>query len=222
MLKAILFDLDMTLIDFMKMKSKASDAAAKAMVKAGLDMPVEKAKKRLFETYLEVGIESETVFQKFLKENNAYSERILAAAINAYLRTKYRHMKAYPDVAPTLKKIKEMGIKIAIVTDAPRLKAYQRLDIMGIADMFDAVVGFEDTGKTKPSALPFEKALNILEVKPGEAMHVGDWPERDVLGARKLGIKTCLAKYGFHTGKYIKADYEINSFKELLEVVKNA
>ena len=222
MLKAILFDLDMTLIDFMKMKSKASDAAAKAMVKAGLDMPVEKAKKRLFETYLEVGIESETVFQKFLKENNAYSERILAAAINAYLRTKYRHMKAYPDVAPTLKKIKEMGIKIAIVTDAPRLKAYQRLDIMGIADMFDAVVGFEDTGKTKPSTLPFEKALNILEVKPGEAMHVGDWPERDVLGARKLGIKTCLAKYGFHMGKYIKADYEINSFKELLEVVKNA
>jgi len=212
----------MTLIDFMKMKSKASDAAAKAMVKAGLDMPVEKAKKRLFETYLEVGIESETVFQKFLKENNAYSERILAAAINAYLRTKYRHMKAYPDVAPTLKKIKEMGIKIAIVTDAPRLKAYQRLDIMGIADMFDAVVGFEDTGKTKPSTLPFEKALTILGVRPQEAMHVGDWPERDVLGARKLGIKTCLAKYGFHMGKYIKADYEINSFKELLEVVKNA
>lgn len=222
MLKAILFDLDMTLIDFMKMKSKASDAAAKAMVKAGLDMPVEKAKKKLFETYLEVGIESETAFQKFLKENNAYSERILAAAINAYIKTKYQHMEAYPDVEPTLKKIKEMKIKIAIVTDAPRLKAYQRLDIMGIADMFDAVVGFEDTGKTKPSTLPFEKALNILKVKPGEAMHVGDWPERDIVGARKLGIKTCLAKYGFHMGKYIKADYEINSFKELLEVVKNA
>ncbi|MBU0898691.1 MAG: HAD-IA family hydrolase [Nanoarchaeota archaeon] len=222
MLKAILFDLDMTLIDFMKMKSKASDAAAKAMVKAGLDMPVEEAKKKLFDTYFDEGIESDTAFQRFLKENNSYSERILATAINAYIKTKYQHMEAYPDVEPTLKKIKEMKIKIAIVTDAPRLKAYQRLDIMGIADMFDAVVGFEDTGKTKPSTLPFEKALTILGVKPQEAMHVGDWPERDIAGAKKLGMKTCLAKYGFSEGKYIKADYEINNFKELLEVVKNA
>lgn len=221
MIKAILFDLDMTLIDFMKMKTIASNEAARAMVKAGLKMPLEEAKKKLFETYLKEGIESNTAFTRFLKENNAYSERILAAAINAYLRTKYEHIYPYPDVVPTLKKLKAMGMKLAIVTDAPRLKAYQRLDAMEIADLFDVVVGLEDTGQTKPSHLPFRKALELLGVKPEEALHVGDWPERDIVGARSVGIRTCLARYGFHMGKYIKPDYEIEKFGELLGIVKD-
>ena len=221
MLKAIFFDLDMTLINFMKMKTLASNEAAKAMIKAGLKMSVEEAKKKLFETYLEEGIESDTAFTRFLKENDSFSERILAAALNAYLKTKYTHMESYPDVKSTLEKLKGMGMKLVIVTDAPRLKAYQRLDAMGIVDLFDAVVGFEDTGYLKPSQLPFKKALEILKVKPSEAMHIGDWPEKDVVGARKAGLKTCLAKYGFHMGKYIKPDYEIDKFSDLLEVVKN-
>jgi len=220
MLKAILFDLDMTLIDFMKMKRLASNEAAKAMVKSGLNMSVKEAKKKLFDVYLKEGIESDTAFSRFLKENNSYSERILAAALNAYLRTKYDHLHTYPDVEPTLKKLKERGLKLAIVTDAPRLKAFQRLDAMSIADLFDVVVGLEDTGMTKPSKLPFKKALELLKVEPHEALHVGDWPERDVVGARNVGIHTCLAKYGFHMGKYIKPDFEIEKFSSLLEVVK--
>lgn len=221
MLKAILFDLDMTLIDFMKMKRLASNEAAKAMVRSGLKMPVKEAEKKLFEVYLKEGIESNTAFSRFLKENNAYSERVLAAALNAYLRTKYDHLHTYPDVEPTLKELKRRGLKLAIVTDAPRLKAFQRLDAMGVADLFDAVVGFEDTGTAKPSKLPFRKALKLLNVKPDEALHVGDWPERDVLGARSIGIRTCLARYGFHMGKYIRPDYEIGKFSDLLEVIKS-
>jgi HAD superfamily hydrolase (TIGR01509 family) len=222
MLKAVLFDLDMTLIDFMKMKRLASDGAARAMVRAGLRMPLGRARRMLFRTYLREGIESDTAFTRFLKENNSYSERILAAALNAYLRTKYMHMEPYPDVRPTLRRLRRMGMKLAVVTDAPRLKAYQRLDSMGIADMFDAVVGFEDTGRTKPSRLPFRKALSLLGVRPGEAMHVGDWPEKDVRGARDAGLKTCLARYGYHAGRYVKADFEIDRFRDLLGIVKKA
>lgn len=222
MLKAILFDLDMTLIDFMKMKRIASDEAARAMVRAGLDMPLGEAKKRLFETYLKEGIESDTAFTRFLRENNSYSEGVLAAALNAYLRTKQKHLEPYPDVKPTLRGLRKMGLKLAIVTDAPRLKACQRLDAMGIADLFDAVVCLEDTGSKKPGPLPFRKALETLGVKPSEAMHVGDWPERDIAGARKMGLKACLAKYGWHAGKYVRPDFEIKRFGELLEIVKKA
>ncbi len=218
MLKAILFDLDMTLIDFMKMKRLASSQAAKAMVRAGLKMPAKEAERKLFETYLDEGIESDTAFTRFLRENHSYSDRILAAALNAYLRTKHEHLKTYPDVKPTLKRLRGMGIKLAIVTDAPRLKACQRLDAMGIASLFDAVVGFEDTGRRKPHHLPFRKALSLLKVKPSEAMHVGDWPERDIAGAKRLGIRTCLAEYGRNPGKYVKPDFKIKRFRDLLEI----
>ena len=93
MIKAVLFDLDMTLINFMDMKKKATNAAARAMVKAGLKMNIKKCKDDLFEDYL-TDIEGEKVFHNFLTKHNHYSERILAAAVNAYLRIKQYHLKA--------------------------------------------------------------------------------------------------------------------------------
>lgn len=219
MIKAILFDLDNTLIDFMMVKKVASDKAADAMVKAGLNMRKKDAEKELFKFYLDVGIESNDAFTKFLKKHKSYSDKLLAVALNAYLKTKYKYIKPYKRVKKTLQKLKAKGLKLGIVTDAPKLKAYMRLDAMGIIEYFDVVVGFEDTRRTKPSKLPFRKALKLLKVKPSETIHVGDWPERDVKGAKKLGMKTCLAKYGWHMGKYVKPDYEINKFEELLDVV---
>ncbi len=221
MIKAITFDLDNTLIDFIGFKKKATAAAMDAMIKAGFKGNREKLKKELFDFYLSNGIESNDVFTKFLKTHNHYSERILAAAINSYLKTKYTLLKPYPKVRQTLKKLKKKGIKLAIVTDARRLKAYVRLDEMGIADMFDAVVGREDTGREKPSKLPFRKALKLLKVNPSEAMHVGDWPEKDILGAKRMGMKTCFARYGYQRqGRKVWADHKIERFEDVLKVIK--
>ncbi|MFH1471764.1 MAG: TIGR02253 family HAD-type hydrolase [Nanoarchaeota archaeon] len=221
MIKAILFDLDQTLIDFITLKKKASEKAAEAMVKAGLKMNKKTAGKELFDFYLKNGIDGNTAFQEFIKKHNGeMSDRILAAALNAYLDAKRHYVKPYTDVIPTLKKLKKKGLKLAIVTDAPRLKAYMRLDAMGITDFFDVVVGFEDTGEAKPSSLPFKKALKELNIKPEEAMMVGDWPDKDVLGAQKVGMKACWASYGaVRINPEIKADFEIKKFEKLLDVV---
>lgn len=199
MIRAILFDLDDTLVDFMKFKREASDAAAKAMVKAGLKMSVKKAKKMLFDMYIK-DIEGEEVFQNFLKLQKSYHPRILAAGINAYLSYKYKFNWPLKGVKNTLKKLKGK-YKLGLVTDAPKLKAYMRLDLAGLSDYFDVVVGFEDTNHRKPSSLPFRKALKELNVKPSEAMMVGDWFERDIKGAEKVGMKGVLVKEGI--GKLI-------------------
>lgn len=220
MLKAITFDLDMTLIDFMNYKRKATSAAMDAMIKAGFKGNRKKLRKELFDFYLEYGIESDDPFDRFLKKHKSYNERILAAGINAYRRKRAGLIKPYPGVVPTLKRLKQKGYKLAIITDAPKLKAYMRLDEMGIAELFDVVVGLEDTGRKKPSKLPFKKALKSLGVKPSEAMHVGDWRERDVLGAKKMGMRSCMAHYGDqHVGKKVWADCYIDRFEDILKVV---
>ena len=220
MLRAITFDLDMTLIDFISYKKKATSAAASAMIKAGFKGNRKKLEKELFDFYLKHGIESDDAFEKFLKKHKSFNEKILAAAINAYLKSKYENIKPYPKVKQTLKRLKQKGYKLAIVTDAPRLKAYMRLDEMGIADLFDVIVGREDTGREKPSKLPFKKALKSLRVKPFEAMHVGDWRERDILGAKKVGMRSCMAHYGDqHIGKKIWADCYIDRFEDILKVI---
>jgi putative hydrolase of the HAD superfamily len=89
MIKAITFDLDNTLIDFMSMKRAASTAAANAMIEAGLKNYPEDLADQLFSFYLDHGIESDNAFEQYLlQEYEAVNFRILAAAVNAYLTEK--------------------------------------------------------------------------------------------------------------------------------------
>ncbi|MFH1064932.1 MAG: HAD-IA family hydrolase [Nanoarchaeota archaeon] len=219
MIKAILMDCDNTLIDFMRMKQLATDNAAKAMVKAGLKMPLKQAKEQLMKTYMKVGIESQKPFTIFLKQHKQFNERILAAGINAYNSSKIKNLKPYKDIIPTLRKLKHY--KLGVISDAPRLKLYQRLDAMKITDFFDVIIGFEDTGRTKPSRLPFKKALKELNVKPSEALFIGDWPDKDIRGAKQMGMTTVFARYGYlGKGKIVYADFKAIHFSDLLKILK--
>ncbi|MEK6864562.1 MAG: HAD-IA family hydrolase [Nanoarchaeota archaeon] len=220
MIKAILTDCDNTLIDFMRMKQLATNNAAKAMVKAGLKMKLKDAKEQLMKTYMEVGIESQKPFTIFLKNHKQFNERILAAGINAYNSSKIKNLKPYRDVIPTLKKLKHY--KLGVISDAPRLKLYQRLDAMKITDFFDVIIGYEDTGRKKPSKIPFKRALKELNVKPSEAVFIGDWPDKDIKGAKSIGMKTIFARYGYlGKGKIVYADYKAVKFSDLLKILNN-
>jgi putative hydrolase of the HAD superfamily len=82
------------------------------------------------------------------------------------------------------------------------------------------VVTFEDTGERKPGPAPFRRALELLGVEPRESVMVGDWAERDVVGAANLGMPTAFARYGDTFGTVSShADYDLNDVSELLEAI---
>ena len=112
------------------------------------------------------------------------------------------------------------GIKLALLSDAPSREAWLRLCYINFHHIFSNVVTFDDTGERKPSPKPFNKALELLGVKPEEALMVGDWPERDIKGAKAVGMKTAFARYGdtFGTIEH-DADYELKDISELLKIV---
>lgn len=223
MIKAVLFDLDNTLIDFMRMKKEASRAAAYAMVEAGLKANKDELAEKLFNYYLEHGIESDDAFKNYLlKEFRKIDYRVLAAAVNAYLKEKYIHLNPYPGVPETLEELKKRGLKLAIVSDGLRLKAWMRLNAAGLDKYFDTVVAYEDTGKKKPAPEPFLTACEKLGVKPQECLMVGDWPERDIEGAKALGMKTCWAEYGTVVSTKSVADFAIKDITEIMEVIEKS
>ena len=221
MIKAVLFDLDNTLIDFMKMKKLSCEAAISAMIDGGLPMKKNTAYKKLFELYGVHGIEHQEIFQKFLqKEIGKVDYRILSKGIAAYRKVQVGFLEPYPNVRKTLLKLREKGMKLGIVSDAPKLKAWLRLAEMNLTDFFDVVVALDDTGQLKPHKMPFQSAINELKVSPGEILFVGDNPGRDIKGAASLGMRTALAKYGqVFPLEGVKPDHILNDVQEILGLV---
>jgi putative hydrolase of the HAD superfamily len=222
MIKAVVFDLDNTLMDFMKMKKRAIEEAIPAMVDAGLEITPEIANKIIDEIYKEQGIEYQQVFDEFLNRVlKKVDYKILSAGIVAYRRAREASLIPYPKVYSTMFKLIKMGVKMGILSDAPVKEAWLRLAYLNFHQIIDVVVTFDDTGKRKPSPEPFKLLLKRLEVAPEEAIMVGDWVERDIVGAAAVGMKTAFARYGdtFNTKSH-NADYELSDISELIKIVE--
>lgn len=221
MIKVVVFDLDNTLTDFMRMKESAVDAAVGAMVDAGLRFPPEKIKEKIFQVYEDRGIEFQSVFDVALAELLGEVDfKINAAGIVAYRRAREASLVLYPHVKVTLIELMKRGIRLAVISDAPRKEAWLRLCYLQLHHMFDLVSTFEDTGERKPSPVPFQRALDYFEVAPEEAIMVGDWPERDITGGGQLGMTTVFARYGNTFGTVDSgAQYDIDDIFELVDIV---
>jgi putative hydrolase of the HAD superfamily len=222
MIKAVIFDLDNTLVDFMGMKRQAVTAAITSMIDAGLTLTQTEVRARIDAIYKERGIEFQNVFDQLLYDIfQKVDYKILSAGIIAYRRAREAALVPYPHVTMTLVELVKRGIRLAVVSDAPGREAWLRLCYLNFHHLFDHVVTFEDTGEHKPSPAPFLRALELLKVKPEETLMVGDWPERDMVGAAKVGITTVFARYGDTFGTMeSNATYDVNDVAELLPIIE--
>ena len=221
MIRAIVFDLDNTLVDFMKMKADAVTAAIDGMIDAGLDLPREAVRSRIDAIYQEQGLEYQRVFDRLLESELGHIDpKILASGIVAYRRARESALVLYPHVQMTLLELVKRGIKLGVVSDAPQPQVWLRLCALALQHVFDAVVTFEDTRERKPSPAPFRLVLQRLAVEAHEALMVGDWAERDVVGGKSLGMKTVFARYGDTFGTQNSgADYDVDDVFQLVAIV---
>ncbi|MGD8486006.1 MAG: HAD-IA family hydrolase [Chloroflexota bacterium] len=97
----------------------------------------------------------------------------------------------FPDVIPALDVMQDAGLRMAVVSNwgwyAPEL-----LQTLELARHFEVMSISARVGYQKPHPAIFEHALDLLAASPSEAIHVGDDPEADVVGARRVGIQPVL------------------------------
>ena len=221
-IKGVIFDLDNTLLDFIKMKEVAVKSAIRGMIEAGLEADERESFKDIISIYEEFGWENQKVFDVFLNKSIGYVDnKFLAAGIVAYRRSREANLLAYPNVNRTLVNLTKLGIKLAVVSDAPSREAWMRIYYLNLYHFFDAVITLDDSGERKPSSKPFEMALKILNLEPQDSLMIGDWPERDVVGAKQIGMRTAFAVYGDTFGtKDSGADWDIKDISEIISIIK--
>jgi putative hydrolase of the HAD superfamily len=99
--------------------------------------------------------------------------------------------RVYPEVNPALDELRACGLGLGIVSNwDTRLRKV--LEDLGLARKVDAVMISSEIGCEKPDPRIFAAALKALGARPDEAVHVGDMPAEDVVGALEAGLGAIL------------------------------
>jgi putative hydrolase of the HAD superfamily len=109
----------------------------------------------------------------------------------------------YPGVLEALRELRGW-CRTALVTDGDPDGQRAKVHALGLGDLFDAVVLSDELGRDfrKPHPAPFQAALAALGVSPAEAVFVGDRPDKDILGAVRVGVRAVRVR----TGEYRDRD----------------
>jgi phosphoglycolate phosphatase len=193
----IAFDLDNTLVDIIRVKERAAEAAAWALADAGLDVNPRKAAYAIMRTALEVGIDRDDVVAKYLERAlPAADPKLEHVGQHAFERAEDENAIAYPRAHRTLLTLARRGFTLAVVTDAPRHRAIRRLQATRLLPFFTHVITLEDSPNGKADTTPYARLAQRVNARPHEILMIGDNPARDVGAAQAYGCRAVLATYG--------------------------
>ncbi|HSZ41728.1 MAG TPA: HAD family hydrolase [Trebonia sp.] len=96
---------------------------------------------------------------------------------------------AYPDVTPCLDTLAGSGLRLGIITNGDSAQQRDKLEVLGLTDMFAVVVAAGDIGIAKPDPRIFHHAAGALGLAPRRCAFVGDLRETDAIGAAGAGMK---------------------------------
>ena len=123
-----------------------------------------------------------------------------------------------PGARQCVEQLAAAGWKQAIATSAPRLNLEVVVGVLGIRDLFGALVSSEEVAAGKPDPDVFLEAARRLEVAPADCLVIEDAPA-GVVAARRAGMRV-VGLQTTHAG--IEADWVVASPAELAQVLEFA
>lgn len=132
------------------------------------------------------------------------------------------YVTAFPGVVEGLRLLKERGVKLAVVSTKKRGMVQRGMDLLGIADCFETMIGLEDVKNPKPDPEPLELALQRLGSSADEALMVGD-NFHDILGGQNAGVRTAAVAWAIKGEEYLmtfKPDYMLHSMSDLFALLE--
>ncbi len=113
----------------------------------------------------------------------------LDAVFTGYLAAYMAAWRAYDDALPALLRVRASGLSTAVLTNGDHDQQSAKLRSIGLAEHCGPVLASSSIGAAKPSAAAYAAVGAALGHSPGELLMVGDNFELDVLGARAAGLR---------------------------------
>ncbi|MGO4205577.1 HAD family hydrolase [Rhodococcus sp. TAF43] len=108
-----------------------------------------------------------------------------------YLRTYERSWRAYPDTLSTLRHLRaDTHLSLGVITNGDSAQQHDKLQAVGLDQFFSVVVVSSDVGAAKPSPKIFRTACDALGVAPSRALYVGDDYATDTEAAAAAGLRS--------------------------------
>ncbi len=128
--------------------------------------------------------------------------------------------RPFDDVAEALARLKKRHILLAVISNAD--SDVTRLCLhMGFAEQMDTIVTSALVGWEKPDARTFYAALEPFNLPANEALHVGDQPDSDVIGARAIGMAAALLdRYDQHEDADLEAE-RVQTLTQLVDLIED-
>ncbi len=239
-IKAILFDINGTLIDINTDESKDEiyRAISHTLTYQGIFMHHREVRDeyyRIMDVQRKTSQEEYPEFDVVEIFRELINERFSAPGIippdkrewlPLFLAETYRgisrnRLQLYPGALDVLNDLRPR-YKLAVVSDAQSAWCLPEMRAVGIDGYFDSVIVSGDFGYRKPDSRLFSAALTALDVAPEHCLFVGNDMYRDVYAANKHGIKTVFysSNQGSKKSKGVEPDYIIYHFPEMMQAVE--
>lgn len=192
-LEAVLFDFDGTLVDTMELIHQSMRHATGEVL--GREIPREQL--------------MANVGQPLPVQMKAFDPEKVVELLESYRLYNEEHheslIREYPDVAASLARLKDAGLRLGVVTSKRRHSVEMALNSFpALRDVTDVFVTMEDTTEHKPRPEPLLKGLEKLgNVPPERAAYVGDAPF-DVSAARAAGTRAIAVSWGAFTDEALR------------------
>ena len=186
-MRAILFDLDGTLVD-----SRADLALAVNLTRRDLGLP--EINESLVASYVGDGVRA--LLTRALPECPDRLEEALRLNRGHYQAHLLDRTRLYPGLPAALDVLLGLGYRLGVVTNKPREFTLPILEGLGVAGRFTAVVAGGDCPRLKPDPAPLRLALDLCGCGAEGSWMVGDHVA-DLAAGRQAGLRRALCRYGF-------------------------
>ena len=202
MLKAIIFDIDGTLVDSVDIHAKCWHEAFRDFDK---DVTFD-------EIRTQIGKGGDQLMPEFLSEDELKKiGKKLEEHRSEIFKAKYMHqIQPFAQVRELFERIKRDGIKVAVGSSAKKDEVDYYLGLLKVTDLVDEIASSEDADKSKPHPDIFEASLRKLQVAASDALVVGDSPY-DAEAAKRAGITA----YGVLCGGFWQEDLQKAGAKQI-------